>query len=86
MDQNIQNFHIPTVVAKLTAEPIISDLFGEEGDEQGDVGDGSEDGDAAVEDDEGVVGAGRQPVGKWTIGQLGLLARTKQKIYSSTVC
>ena len=48
-----------------------SDLVPEERSEQGDVGDDSHDGDAAVEGDEGVVGAVRQPAGEegvWGVG------------------
>ena len=52
-------------------QPVLSDLFPEEGPEQGDVGDDSHDGDAAVEGDEGVVGAVRQPAGQDGIGTFG---------------
>ena len=50
----------PSEAEKLTRP----DLVPEEGPEQSDVGDDSHAGDAAVEGDEGVVGAVRQPAGQ----------------------
>ena len=81
-DLNIENDQIPTVLAKLTAAPrlVSSDLFAEEGSEEGDVGDSSEDGDAAVEDDEGEVVAVRKPEGKKTISQFAFYKRKNKNI------
>ena len=57
----------PSEAGKLTRPHLVP----EEGPEQGDVGDDSHDGDAAVESDEGVVGAVRQPAGQEDIGTCG---------------